>query len=153
MATRKRYAGGGLSDDETYLKKYDNLSRGEKQALDLAKRERLKQAQAEADAGDSLGQRASDVAGKVLRGLAAATGVPAAARKQAEEDALTAKRESERQRRLQEAKDSANYSERARALYPSKTAGKIDDNMPSFKKGGSVKGWGMARGARKAKVY
>jgi hypothetical protein len=127
-----------LSDEETYLKKYDNLSRGEKQELDLAKRKRLAQAQAEADAGDSFGQRVSDTTGRMLRGLTAATGVPSAAKKQAEEDAYTAKRKSERERRLQDAKDSAAYKERDRALYPSKTPGKIDDNMIPLKTGGKV---------------
>jgi hypothetical protein len=142
-----------LGDDETYLKKYDNLSRGEKQEIDLAKRERLAAAQAEADAGDSLGQRASDIGGKVLRGAAALTGSQSAARKQDEAEALTAKRESERQRRLQEAKDSADYKERDRSLYGSQTPGKLKDNEMALKKGGSVKGWGKARGARKAKNY
>jgi hypothetical protein len=142
-----------LSDDETYLKKYDNLSRGEKQQLDLSKRARLAEAQVEADAGDTLGQRASDIGGKVLRGAAALTGSQSAARKQEEAEALTAKRESERQRRLQEAKDSANYKERDRTLYGSETPAKLKDNQLDFKKGGSVKGWGMARGARKAKMY
>ena len=142
-----------LGDDETYLKKYDNLSRGEKQEIDLAKRARLAEAQAEADAGDSFMQRAGDTVGRVVRGAAAATGSQSAARKQAEIDALADKRESERQRRLQEAKDSADYKERDRALYGSKTPGKLKDNMLEFKKGGSVKGWGKARGARKAKMY
>ena len=142
-----------LSDDETYLKKYDNLSRGEKQEIDLAKRERLAAAKAEADAGDSLMQRAGDTVGRVVRGAAAATGSQSAARKQAEIDALADKRESERQRRLQEAKDSADYKERDRSLYGSKTPGKLKDNEMALKKGGSVKGWGMARGARKAKMY
>lgn len=142
-----------LADDETYLKKYDNLSRGEKQQLDLDKRERLAAAQADVDAGDSFGQRASDMGGKVLRGAAAMMGSQSASRKQAEEDALKDKRESERQRRLQEAKDSADYKERDRALYGSKTPGKLKDNEMALKKGGSVKGWGKARGARKAKMY
>ena len=65
-------------------------------------------------------------------------GSQSAARKQGEEDALIDKRESERQRRLQEAKDSANYKERDRALYGSTTPGKLKDNMLEFKKGGSV---------------
>lgn len=142
-----------LADDETYLKKYDNLSRGEKQQLDLDKRARLAVAQAEADAGDSLGQRASDTVGRALRGAAALTGSQSAARKQTEEDALADKRESERQRRLQEAKDSADYKERDRSLYGSKTPGKLKDNEMALKKGGSVKGWGKARGARAAKYY
>ena len=128
MATR-------LADDETYLKKYDNLSRGDKQALDLAKRARLKEAKAEADAGDSVVQRGKDAAGRVIRSLA---GSPSAKRQQDEADAFTAKRESERQRRLQEAKDSAEYKERDRAAYGSDTPGKIKDNMVDMKKGGKV---------------
>jgi hypothetical protein len=128
-----------LSDDETYLKKYENLSRGEKQELDLAKRNRLAEAQAEADAGDSFSQRAGDVAGRVLRGAAELTGSTSAKAAQQEAEDLTAKRDSERQRRLQEAKDSANYAERDRGLYISNTPGKIKDNMASFKKGGKIK--------------
>jgi hypothetical protein len=124
-----------LADDETYLKKYDNLSRGKKQELDLAKRARLKDAQAEAEAGDSAFQRGKDVAGRVIRSLA---GSPSAKRQQDEADALTAKRESERQRRLQEAQDSANYKERDQSLYGSDTSGKIKDNMLGMKKGGKV---------------
>ena len=124
-----------LSDDETYLKKYNNLSRGEKQELDLAKRARLKEAQEEAETGDSIAQRGKDVAGRVIRSLA---GSPSAKRQQDESDALTAKRQSERQRRLQEAEDSANYKERDRGLYGSNTSGKIKDNMLGMKKGGSV---------------
>ena len=128
-----------LSDDETYLKKYENLSRGEKQELDLAKRKRLAEAQVEADAGDSFSQRAGDVAGRALRGAAELTGSNSAKAAQQEAEDVSAKRVSERQRRLQEAKDSANYAERDRSLYTSKTPGKIKDNMASFKKGGSVK--------------
>jgi hypothetical protein len=138
----KRYDGGGLADDETYLKKYANLSRGEKQQLDLDKRARLAAAQAEADAGDSLKQRASDTVGRALLAAPSAMGSPSATRDLAELDAYAAKREAERQRRLQEAKDSANYDEQGRALYPSKTPGKIDNNLMSFKKGGSVKSRG-----------
>jgi hypothetical protein len=128
-----------LSDDETYLKKYENLSRGEKQELDLAKRKRLAEAQTEANAGDSFLQRANDMSGRVLRGAAELTGSNRAKAVQQDEDELAAKRESERQRRLQEAKDSANYAERDSGLYVSKNPGKIKDNMLSFKKGGSIK--------------
>ena len=124
-----------LADDETYLKKYDNLSRGEKQALDLAKRARLREAQSEVDAGDSFVQRGKDVTGGIMRSLA---GSPSAKRQQDEADALTAKRESERQRRLQEAKDSADYKERDQSLYGSDTSGKVKDNMLGMKKGGKV---------------
>ena len=124
-----------LADDETYLKKYDNLSRGDKQELDLAKRARLKEAQAEANAGDSFVQRGGDAVGRVIRSLA---GSPSAKRQQDEVDVFTAKRESERQRRLQEAKDSANYKERDRAAYGSNTPGKIKDNMVGMKKGGAI---------------
>jgi len=131
MATR-------LADDETYLKKYDNLSRGDKQELDLAKRARLKEAKAEADAGDSLTQRGKDAAGRVMLSFRSLAGSPSAKRQQEESDALTAKRESERQRRLQEAKDSAEYKERDRAAYGSDTPGKIKDNMVDMKKGGRV---------------
>ena len=125
-----------LADDETYLKKYGNLSRGEKQQLDLNKRARLAEAQTEANEGDSLGQRGSDAASRVLLGAASLTGSQSASRKKAEVDALADKRESERQRRLQDAKDSADYKERDRSLYGSKTPGKIKDNMAEFKKGG-----------------
>jgi hypothetical protein len=127
-----------LADDEGFLKKYDNLSRGEKQQLDLNKRQRLKEAQAEADAGDSFGQRAGDIAGRVLRGAASLTGSPIPAREQQEANTETAKRESNRQRRLQEAKNSANYEERGRTLYGSSTPGKLKDNPLPFKQGGSV---------------
>jgi hypothetical protein len=127
-----------LADDEGFLKKYDNLSRGEKQQLDLDKRRRLKEAQAEADAGDSFGQRAGNIAGRVLRSAASLTGSPIPARDQQEANTVTAKRESDRQRRLQEAKKSANYEERERTLYGSSTPGKLKDNFLPFKKGGSV---------------
>jgi len=124
-----------LSDDETYLKKYDNLSRGEKQNLDLAKRARLKEAQEAAAAGDTFTQRSQDVAGGIMRSLA---GSPSAKRQQDAADALAAQRESDRQRRLQEAQDSANYKERDNSLYGSDTPGKITDNMLGMKKGGKV---------------
>ena len=139
-----------LPDDETYLKKYENLSRGEKQGLDLAKRKRLAEAQTEADAGDSFPQRVDDVAGRALRGAAELTGSTSAKAAQQEAEDASAKRDSERQRRLQEAKDSADYAERDRGLYISNTPGKIKDNMASFKKGGKITHYKSAAAAVKA---
>lgn len=133
MADKKK-----LADDETYLKRYENLSRGEKQELDLAKRQRLKEVQLEASQGDTFSQRAGDVMGRVLRTPAALAGNQRAAQEQAVANAMAAKREAERQRRLQEAKDSAEYKERDRAKYISDTPGKLEDNPLKFKKGGIV---------------
>jgi hypothetical protein len=140
-----------LTDDETYLKKYENLSRGEKQQVDLSKRMRLKEAQSESDAGDSIGQRVGDTVGRAMRDIA---GSPSATREQAEVDTATANRKAERTRKLQEAKDSADYMQNS-GMYSSSTPGKIKDN--TFKTGGSVsasrRGDGIAqRGKTRGKM-
>ena len=127
-----------LADDETYNKRYENLTPSEKQEIDAQKRKRLKEAQAEVDKGDSFSQRASDVTGRVLRGAAELVGSTRAKTEQQNANAEIDKREADRQRRLQEAKDSANWAERDRALYNSKTPGKLKDNPLPLKKGGKV---------------
>lgn len=127
-----------LADDETYLKKYENLSAEEKQEIDLARRKRLKEAQSAVDKGDPLSQRLGDTMGRVLRGAATLTGSQRAAKEQAEAEVAVAKRASDRQRRLQEAKDAAEYKDRDRARFVSKTPGKLNDNLLEFKKGGMV---------------
>ncbi len=57
-----------------------------------------------------------------------------------------------REKRAEEAR--AKLAEKDRADYEArKAAGEIKSSFERKKTGGSVKGWGKARGARKAKVY
>ena len=126
-----------LADDETYLKKYENLSQDERQAVDSARRKRLKDAKAEAEAGDSFTQRAGDAFGRVFRGAAELTGSSSAKTAQQEAESAKAKREADRQQRLKDAQEQIT-NPNPRARYGSKTPGKIDDNLMPFKKGGKV---------------
>jgi hypothetical protein len=135
----KRFDGGGLADDETRLKRYANLSRGEKQAIDLSLRDKLASAQSAADAGDSLWQRASDIGSKVLLATPVTMGSAPARRQLDALNAGAAAREDARQNALQEAQDAANYVGYDRKLYGSSTPGKLSDNFLPFKKGGKVK--------------
>jgi hypothetical protein len=128
-----------LADDETRLKKYSNLSRGEKQEIDLAKRAELAKAQQSASAGDSFSQRANDAAASALLAAPNAVGARSAMNQKAQLDAAATQREIERQERLQAAQDSANYKDYDKGLYGSRTPGKISDNLMEFKKGGKVK--------------
>ena len=125
-----------LASDETYMKKYSDLSRGAKQKLDLDRRERLKDAQSAAEKGDSVGTRASDIASKAL--LAS----PFNARSRSDigdVNARAERREDSRKTTLKTAQDEANYKDVEREgtgiggkYYADTTPGK------AYAKGGKV---------------
>jgi len=117
-----------LGSDETYMKKYDQLSPAEQKAADATKAARIKAAQDEVESGDSIGQRVSDVAGRLVRSFG---GSSASAQQQAADEAA-AKRTATRQSKL----DAAQAPAGRNARYVSETPGKAADN---FKRGGRVK--------------
>jgi hypothetical protein len=130
-----------LASDETYMKRYSDLSRGGKQQLDLDRRERLKAAQSAAKKGDSIGTRASDIASKAL--LAS----PFNARSRSDigdVNARAERREDSRKEALGTAQDEANYKDINQEDANTGIAGKrryFADTTPSkmYAKGGSVR--------------
>ena len=128
-----------LADDETRLKKYSNLSRGEKQEIDLAKRAELAKAQKNVSEGDSFSQRASDAVASALLAAPKAVGARSAINQKADIDADALQRKNARQARLEDAQNSADYKDYDKGLYGSTTPGKISDNLMEFKKGGKIK--------------
>ena len=135
MATRP------LAADETYMKRYSDLSRGGKQKLDLDRRERLKDAQSAAEKGDSVGTRASDIAAKVLMAS------PFNARSSSDigdVNARAQRREDSRKEALGTAQDEANYKDINREDANTSMSGKrtyFADTTPSkmYAKGGAVR--------------
>lgn len=126
-----------LAADETYLKKYSDLSRGGKQKLDLDRRERLKDAQRADEKGDSVGTRVSDTVSKAL--LAS----PLNARSNEDVGAVNTRakmRDTARKTTLKTAQDEANYkdvdSEDAQSIFGKR----YYDNTPgkAYAKGGKV---------------
>jgi len=125
--------GKALADNETRLKKYDDLSEKERRAVDEKINTRVKSAKDAAESGDTLGQRASDVLSGGLYGAAAAMGSSAAARSKARIEAEAAEREAQRRTNLKKAEDAASDTGKRSGLYSSETPQKL------YKKGGKVK--------------
>ena len=148
--------------------KYDNLSRGRKQQIDLKRREAVKKAEAMPES------RWQDTAADVISaaGLTSKQKLGGGARtsyKAARDSAIQKARDKAAYKDLEDAK---KYGDRLYFSDSSKT--KKQDDMSAdmksdkglqdyrvsndetdreYKKGGAVKGWGKARGARKAKMY
>lgn len=141
MATRP------LAPDETRTKRYSDLSRGAKQRVDLERREALKKAQADVDAGDSFGRKADDVLAKVL----SASPLNARANSDiADINVRAGERARKRSDALSKAQEEANYED-IRRESPTGLGGKyFYDDVPgkAYKKGGRVTGY---RGYGKAK--
>lgn len=130
-----------LKDDETRLARYDNLSRGKKQEMDLQRRRELKKADEELANVQSTGKRvlanAQDLLGPYSDGRNA---------RLLQENISTSaakKRHAERK---------AAYEDTPRALYGDDVVHKLKDNSLTFAAGGMVRGWGKARGGKGCKV-
>lgn len=125
--------GKALADDETRLKKYDDLSEKERKAVDEKLKSRVASAKQVAESGDALGQRASDLISGGMYGVAAAMGSSAAGRSKAKMEAEAAEREAQRRSNLKKAEDAASDTGKRSGLYSSETPQKL------YKKGGAVK--------------
>jgi hypothetical protein len=103
-----KFSRDSISDDETRMKPYADLSRGAKQEQDLQRRGQLATAQRRASAGDSVGQRVSD---SVSGALLASPLNKAASRDLAELRNQKDERESQRQGELRRAQSAADYKD------------------------------------------
>jgi hypothetical protein len=124
--------GKALADNETRLRKYDDLSEKERKAVDEKLKSRVASAKQTAESGDTFGQRASDLVSGGLYGTAAAMGSSAAARSKARTEAEAAERDARRKADLKKAEDSASDTGKRSGLYSSETSQKL------YKKGGKV---------------
>lgn len=130
---------------------YDKLSRGRKQEIDLKRREDLKKAK------DMPKTRASDTVVDVAGAVSRLVGGPGAA-------GARAGYEAGRKAVEREAQDKADYKdlkEKPTKLFRDKNVkGMSDDDMAKvgdfkvekYKRGGSIKGYGMARGGKVCKM-
>jgi len=125
--------GKALADNETRLRKYDDLSEKERKAVDEKLKSRVASAKQTAESGDTFGQRASDLVSGGLYGVASGMGSSAAARSKARMEAETAEREAQRRSNLKKAEEAASDTGKRSGLYSSDTPQKL------YKKGGKVK--------------
>jgi hypothetical protein len=125
--------GKALADNETRLRKYDDLSEKERKAVDEKLKSRVSSAKQAAESGDTFGQRASDLVSGGLYGVASGMGSSAAARSKARMEAETAEREAQRRSNLKKAEEAASDTGKRSGMYSSETPQKL------YKKGGKVK--------------
>ncbi len=142
---------------------YDDLSRGRKQEIDLNRRMAAKRAKEAAAEGPGAGAKIADTA-TALREIASFRGSGTMGR----ETPIRQRKLDENAKRAQALADyddlkssglklfedaSASKEAGARAQGKLNPAKRMEVETEGMKKGGSVKGWGKARGARAAKVY
>ena len=130
---------------------YDKLSRGRKQEIDLKRREDLKKAK------DMPKTRASDTVVDVAGAVSRLVGGPASGMARAGYEAGR----KEVERKAQDKADYKDLKEKPTKLFRDKNVkGMSDDDMAKvgdfkvekYKRGGSIKGYGMARGGKVCKM-
>ena len=130
---------------------YDKLSRGRKQEIDLKRREDLKKAK------DMPKTRASDTVVDVAGAVSRLVGGPASGMARAGYEAGRKAVE----RKAQDKADYKDLKEKPTKLFRDKNVkGMSDDDMAKvgdfkvekYKRGGSIKGYGMARGGKVCKM-
>jgi hypothetical protein len=143
MAKAKYNSGGSLKDNETRLTTFDKLSPAKQAELREAAQKRVNETDAERKPG--FGAR-------LMGTLTDLNPVLSEKSKQQRRD-MAAEETRIREERYNDAKRRAEElgNPKSRALYEADKPQKIGSDL--FKKGGAVKGWGKARGARAAKVY
>lgn len=131
-------ATGKLKDDETRLARYDDLSRGKKQEMDIARRKELDAAKK--DENVPLSNRAVDAMTQLH---------PLLPQKWKDESAKRIGDDA--QRRKQRVEDAEKQPDRERTLYADDVPHKLGKGL-GLKAGGKVstpRGWGIARKLKK----